>query len=37
MVKYHISQLGPMGPELIRVWVLAMLINKTREVEQAIF
>lgn len=37
MVKYHVSQLGPMGPELTRVWALAMLINKTREVEQAIF
>lgn len=36
MVKYHVSQLGPLGPELTRAWALAMIINKTDVVEKAL-
>lgn len=37
MVKYHVSQLGPLGPELTRAWALAMVMKKTEPVESALF
>lgn len=37
MIKYHVSQLGPLGPELTRAWALAMVMKKTEPVETALF
>ncbi|ECG8516341.1 thiol:disulfide interchange protein [Salmonella enterica subsp. salamae] len=37
IVKYHVSQLGPLGHELTRAWALAIVMNETEPVERAFF
>lgn len=37
MIKYHVSQLGPLGSELTRAWALAIVMNMTEPVENALF
>lgn len=37
VTKYHVSMMGPLGNELTEAWAIAMVMDKTHDVEKPLF